>query len=196
VHNRRQFLVTGAAAAAMLAVPASAAVDYAAFITEVAREAITELSKSDPSDAARAAALKPLLLKYFDMPGIAKHVLGGYWKRIDAAQQQQYVDRFVDYIASVYAKRFQEYNGQQLEVKRVRDEGTGATVFTSIAGADDTRIDWEVRGDGSAPLITDVRVEGLSLADTHRQEFTSVLSQNNGDINALMGIMKQKSLIH
>ncbi len=88
---------------------AAAAVDFSAFVAEAARVSITELSNADATDAARAAALKPLLLKYFDMPNIARHVLGGYWKKIGAEQQKPYVDQFVNYIASVYAKRFKDY---------------------------------------------------------------------------------------
>jgi phospholipid transport system substrate-binding protein len=191
--------MTVAAAAAFLGTPAFAATDLSAFVNEVAKEAITSLSKADPTDPARAAALKPILLKYFDMPGMAKHVLGAYWKKITPEQQEAFVGQFTNYIASVYGQRFKAYKGQKLEVKRVRDEGARAVVFTAVAeGSEDAgaRVDWEISNNGSQPLIADIRVEGLSLSDTHRQEFTSVLSQHNGDIGALMGILKNKSLVN
>ena len=190
--------MTAAAAAALLAAPASAATDLSAFVNEVANEAITSLSQADPTDPARAAALKPILVKYFDMPGMAKHVLGAYWKKITPEQQEAFVGQFTNYIASVYGQRFKAYKGQKLEVKRVRDEGGRAIVFTAVAeGSEDAgaRVDWEISNNGQ-PLIADIRVEGLSLSDTHRQEFTSVLSQHNGDIGALMGILKNKSLVN
>jgi phospholipid transport system substrate-binding protein len=204
MQNRRTFLTTAAAfligAAALFAsVPAQAASDLAAFVNTVAEESITTLSKADPTDPARAAALKPVLLKYFDMPGLAKHVLGAYWKKLAPEQQQAFVAQFTNYVASVYGQRFKAYKGQKLEVKRVRDQGATATVFTAVAaGSEDSgaRVDWEITNDSGQPLIADIRVEGLSLADTHRQEFTSVLSQHNGDITALMGILKNKSLVN
>lgn len=199
MHNRRTLLITAAAAAAFLGSPAFAAADLSAFVNEVANEAITTLSKADPTDPARAAALKPILLKYFDMPGMAKHVLGAYWKKITPEQQQAFVGQFTNYIASVYGQRFKAYKGQKLEVKRVRDEGARAVVFTAVAeGSEDAgaRVDWEISSNSGQPLIADIRVEGLSLSDTHRQEFTSVLSQHNGDISALMGILKNKSLVN
>jgi phospholipid transport system substrate-binding protein len=198
MHNRRTFLMTAAAAAALLGNPAWAATDLAGFVNTVADEAITTLSKADPTDPARAAALKPILLKYFDMPGMARHVLGAYWKKITPEQQEAFIGQFTNYIASVYGQRFKAYKGQKLDVKRVRDEGARAIVFTAVAeGSEDAgaRVDWEIKNDG-APLVSDIRVEGLSLSDTHRQEFTSVLSQHNGDINALMGILKNKSLVN
>ncbi len=169
------FVLLGAGAAV---VPARAAADLSAFVNEVAEASITELSHADPTDPARAAALKPILVKYFDMPGLAKHVLGGYWKKISADEQKQFTDTFINYVASVYGQRFKEYNGQKLEVKRVRDQGASATVFTAVAGGSDSgaRVDWEINSSGAEPLVEDIRVEGLSLADTHRQEFTSVMA--------------------
>jgi phospholipid transport system substrate-binding protein len=202
MHNRRTLLITAATAltgVAFLGTPAFAAADLSAFVNDVANEAITSLKAAGPTDPERAAALKPILLKYFDMPGMAKHVLGAYWKKITAEQQQAFVGQFTNYIASVYGQRFKAYKGQKLEVKRVRDQGATATVFTAVAeGSEDAgaRVDWEIKNDGSAPLVADIRVEGLSLSDTHRQEFTSVLSQHNGDIGALMGILKNKSLVN
>jgi phospholipid transport system substrate-binding protein len=200
--NRRVF---SAAAASLLltaglgAGRASAAADLSAFVNEVSDAAITELAHASPDDASRAAALKPVLLKYFDMQGLAKHVLGAYWKKISPDQQQQFTQTFINYVASVYGQRFKEYKGQKLEVKRVRDQGASATVFTAVAGGSEdagARIDWEINSSSGAPLVEDIRVEGLSLGDTHRQEFTSVLSQHGGDINALMGILKSKSLVN
>jgi len=199
MHNRRTLLLTAAAAAAFFSVPALAASDLSAFVDEVAKEAITSLSKADPTDPARAAALKPILLKYFDMPGMAKHVLGAYWKKITPEQQEAFTAQFTNYIASVYGQRFKAYKGQQLEVKRVRDEGAHAMVFTAVAeGSEDAgaRVDWEISNSDGQPRVADIRVEGLSLSDTHRQEFTSVLSQHGGDITALMGILKNKSLVN
>ncbi len=199
MQNRRTILMTAAAAAAFFSVPAFAATDLSAFVNQIADEAITTLSKADPTDTARAAALKPILVKYFDMPDMAKHVLGAYWKKLSPEQQEAFVGQFTNYMASVYGQRFKAYKGQKLEVKRVRDQGALATVFTAVAeGSEDAgaRVDWEVKNDGPEPLVVDIRVEGLSLADTHRQEFTSVLSQHNGDITALMGILKNKSLVN
>ena len=199
MQNRRTILMTAAAAATFFSVPAFAATDLSAFVNQIADEAITTLSKANPTDTARAAALKPILVKYFDMPDMAKHVLGAYWKKLSPEQQEAFVAQFTNYMASVYGQRFKAYKGQKLEVKRVRDQGALATVFTAVAeGSEDAgdRVDWEVKNDGPEPRVVDIRVEGLSLADTHRQEFTSVLSQHNGDITALMGILKNKSLVN
>src|SRR5690348_15622916 len=136
--NRRALLAAVAASLLLSAgaavMPARAATDLSTFVGEVSDASITSLSRANPTDPARAAALKPILLKYFDMPGLAKHVLGAYWKKISPDQQQAFTAQFTNYVASVYGQRFKEYKGQKLEVKRVRDQGANATVFTAVAG--------------------------------------------------------------
>ena len=179
--------------------PSYAKTDLGAFITEVADHAITALSSASATDAARAAALKPVLEQYFDMPGIAKHTLGAYWKKATPEQQQNYIQAFIDYMSVVYGQRFKEYTGQKLTVKRVREDGDkGGTVFATVDNSDSQppRVDWDVRTDGDRPLITDIRVEGLSLAETHRQEFTSVISQNGGNVDALIAMLHKKATIN
>ncbi len=95
-------------------------------------------------------------------------------------------------MSAVYGKRFAEYSGQQLAVQKVREAGEISTVFTIVKGAEgEPRVDWDVNT-AAGNKITDVRVEGLSLAETHRQEFASVISSNGGKVQALIDILKKK----
>ncbi len=185
--------MAAAAFAAAVSVSApSAFADQAeleAFIQSLSQKAITELS-SATTDKERAAKLLPILQQYFDMPKLAKHTLGLYWKRATPEEQTAYVDIFTQYMSAVYGKRFAEYSGQSLAVQKVRDNGDTSTVFTIVKGAQgEPRVDWDVAGGNK---ITDVRVEGLSLAETHRQEFSSVISSNGGKVSALIDILKKK----
>ncbi|WP_374650980.1 phospholipid-binding protein MlaC [Dongia sp.] len=161
------------------------------FIASLSQKAITELSAAS-TDKERAARLLPILREYFDMPKLAKHTLGLYWKRATPEEQQAYVAVFTEYMSAVYGKRFAEYSGQQLAVQKVREAGEISTVFTIVKGAEgEPRVDWDVNT-AAGNKITDVRVEGLSLAETHRQEFASVISSNGGKVQALIDILKKK----
>ena len=52
---------------------------------------------------------------------------------------------------------------------------------------DRIKIDWRVyTKQVDKPLIRDLIVEGLSLARTQKEEFASILSSNNDDINILI----------
>jgi phospholipid transport system substrate-binding protein len=96
-------------------------------------------------------------------------------------------------MSAVYGKRFAEYSGQSLAIQKVREAGDLSTVFTIVKGAEgEPRVDWDVSTAGGNKMITDVRVEGLSLAETHRQEFSSVISSNGGKVSALIDILKKK----
>ena len=195
--TRRSFGAAGAFAAAVsispLARPALAdQASLEAFIGSLSKQAITELTSAGTYKE-RAAKLLPILQKFFDMPKLAKHTLGLYWKRATPEERDAYVAVFTEYMSAVYGKRFAEYSGQQLAVQKVRESGDTSTVFTIVKGAEgEPRVDWDVNTNGGNNMITDVRVEGLSLAETHRQEFASVISSNGGKVQALIDILKKK----
>ncbi len=195
--TRRSFVAAAAFAAAVsispLARPALAdQASLEAFIGSLSKQAITELTSAGTYKE-RAAKLLPILQKFFDMPKLAKHTLGLYWKRATPEERDAYVAVFTEYMSAVYGKRFAEYSGQQLAVQKVRESGDTSTVFTIVKGAEgEPRVDWDVNTNGGNNMITDVRVEGLSLAETHRQEFASVISSNGGKVQALIDILKKK----
>ena len=62
-------------------------------------------------------------------------------------------------------------------------------VFTKLIGTSDrpeVKIDWRVyTKNPENPLVRDLIIEGLSLARTQKEEFSSILSSNDGEINAL-----------
>lgn len=165
------------------------------FVDTLSNTTLQQLS-SQQSDADRVAKLRPILQKYFDMPAIAKYVLGGYWKKATPQQQQDFLSAFTDYISVTYGKRFSQYSGHQMQIKRVHDDGNGhATAFTivQVTGKDPTRVDWVIDSVDNSFHVLDLRVEGLSISDTHRQEFASVIQNNGGNVQALIDILHQKA---
>lgn len=175
---------------------AQASADPTAFIEEVSSKAITEMAPAtQETDQQRAAKLKPLLERYFDMPAIARYVLGAYWRKATPEEQSEFTAVLTDFLALAYGKRFATYTGHDMAVERVRDEGDGrTTVFSTVQlpNGEPARVDWTIEQAGDTYKIADVKVEGLSLADTHRQEFASVISKNGGSVSALIDVLKQK----
>jgi phospholipid transport system substrate-binding protein len=165
------------------------------FVNTLSNTTLQQLS-GQQSDAERVAKLRPILDKYFDMPAISKYVLGGYWRKATPDQQKEFVAAFTDYVSVSYGKRFGQYSGHKMDIKRVHDDGDGhATAFTVVqaAGEDPTRVDWVIDTVDNSFHILDLRVEGLSLSDTHRQEFASVIQNNGGDVQKLIEILHQKA---
>ena len=62
-------------------------------------------------------------------------------------------------------------------------------VYSKLIGTSDrpeVNINWRVyTKDPEKPLIRDLIIEGLSLARTQKEEFNSILANNNGNIESL-----------
>jgi len=193
----RLVLAAGLALSGWMAAPAvQASADPTSFIEEVSTKAITEMAPAaSETDKERAAKLKPLLEQYFDMPAIAKYMLGSYWRKATPEEQTEFTAVVTDFLALAYGKRFATYTGHEMAVGRVRDDGDGRSVVFStvkLPSGDPARVDWTVEQAGDSFKIADVKVEGLSLADTHRQEFASVINNNGGSVGKLIEILKKK----
>jgi len=197
MSTRRLLIAAGVVLFGWTAAPAvQASADPTSFIQEVSSQAITQMAPAaQETDQQRAAKLKPLLEKYFDMPAIAKYMLGSYWRKATPEEQSDFTATLTDFLALAYGKRFATYTGHEMQVGRVRDEGDGrTTVFSTVKlpQGDPARVDWTIEAAGDSYKIADVKVEGLSLADTHRQEFASVISSNGGSIGKLIQVLKKK----
>ena len=67
-------------------------------------------------------------------------------------------------------------------------------VNSILVGTDqrpEVKIDWRVNTKNpNKPMIIDLIIEGLSLARTQKEEFSSIIESNDGDINALFDTLK------
>ncbi len=197
MSHRRQLLAAGLLLLGLTAAPmALAAGDPATFVKDVSNQAITELAVAQgASDKDRAIKLKPILEQYFDMPGISKYMLGSYYRKATPEEQTAFTAVLTDFLALSYGKRFATYTGHEMAIGRVRDDGDGlSTVFSvvKLPTGEEARVDWIILSQDSSYKISDVKVEGLSLADTHRQEFASVISNNGGSVAKLIEVLRKK----
>ena len=91
-----------------------------------------------------------------------------------------------------------EYTNPEIDVRNKDKINENYTIVNSILKATDERpeikIDWRIyTKNPDNPLIRDLIIEGLSLARTQKEEFTSVLNSNNGDIKALFKVLEEFS---
>jgi phospholipid transport system substrate-binding protein len=185
-----------AAVAALSPAPARAADDAASFIADLGNQAIQVLS-SQQSEAEREKQFRALFDKGFDPNTIARFVLGPYWRVASEAQRQEFIRLFTTYIVHVYTVRFNDFNNQQFKVTGSRPESENSTLVASqivgAAGEAPLRIDWRVAKTENGLKITDVIVEGVSMAITERQEFTAVIQRAGGQIDALLKMLREKT---
>ena len=195
---RRSFLtatfiaLTGALAPA---ISAGAAADPAAMISNLGTQALQVLGK-DATQSQRVARFRELLRDDFDVPVIARFVLGRYWNVATEEQRAEFTKLFEDYIAIAYATRLAEYSGEQFKVISSRPDGDGAIVSSQIvrpAGAAPIKVDWRLVGRGGVYKISDVSVDGISMAVTERSEFASVIQHNGGQVQSLIAMLRDKT---
>src|SRR5258705_13752310 len=130
--TRRSVLTAFVLIAAALAPAALAAADPAAVINNLGNRALEVLGKNT-TPAQRAARFQELFREDFDVPGIARFVLGRYWKTATPEQQQEFIKLFEDYIALVYSAQLPAYSGETLKVTGSRPGPKLAMVASETA---------------------------------------------------------------
>jgi phospholipid transport system substrate-binding protein len=194
---RRRFLIGACALIAIMmsACSGAAAADPAAVIANLGNQALEMLGKNvDPNQ--RVARFRQLFTDDFDVPGIARFVLGRYWNIATEPQQQEFVKLLTNYIALAYSNRLAEYSGESLQVTGTRPAPDGSVVSSKIIrpnGAPPAQVDWLLTQHDSAYKISDVIVEGVSMAVTQRSEFASVIQRNGGQVQGLITALRQKT---
>ena len=165
------------------------------FIQSTVNRASQILSK-DISKEEKINQLKIIAKETVDIRGVGLYSLGSARKEINNDQKNTYLNLFENYFLKSFSSRLAEYTNPEIEVKNKQILNNNYTIVNSILIATDDRpevkIDWRVyTKNPEKPLIRDLIVEGLSLARTQKEEFASILSANNNDINVLISKLEE-----
>jgi phospholipid transport system substrate-binding protein len=167
--------------------------DARGFVSTLGTEAIQVLGPS-VSPAQRLARFRELFRNDFDVPGIGRFVLGRYWATATPQEQQDFLGLFQEYIVRAYSTRLAEYGGEPFRVTGSRPNGGETVVSSEIIRTNGSRIavDWYLIDRGGSHKITDVYVGGVSMKVTQRDEFSSIIQRNGGQVGALIAQLRQK----
>jgi len=144
----------------------------------------------------RIEKLKEIAKDTVDINGIGFFTLGAYRKTINDAQLEEYKILFEQYFLKSFSSRLAEYSNPEIEVTTKKKLNENYTMVSSILVGTDNRpevkIDWRIyTKNPNNPVIRDLVIEGLSLARTQKEEFSSIIEGNDGDINALFITLKK-----
>ena len=198
MHRRHLLLGAGALTVPFVfsfAAPAWAANAAEDFVSGSIQAGFDILNDRAASQAERRERFASFLLGLTDAKRVAVFMLGRYAQTAAQADLDSYVAAYQDYAMTVYQSYFTLYSGQNLRVTSSRERAPGDfVVATNLVGPGSSpmEIDFRVRTDGDKPLLVDVGVAGVWLALAQRDEFLSVLAQNNGDIKALTGHLRAR----
>lgn len=195
---RRSLSVLVAAAALLLwAAPVRAApTGPTVFVDGLVQQALTMLNNPQMPDSEREQRFSTLLQTGFDIPRIARFVLGRYWLSASDQERSQFSQLFAQWVVRTYAARFKDYSGETLKVIGARTESASSYVVTSqlihTNGAPPATIYWHVNKIGDDLKIVDVEVEGVSMALTEREEIASAIQRDGGTVAGLNQQLKQR----
>ena len=159
------------------------------FISSVTNEASNILS-SKLSDEEKILKLIKIGEDSVDIDGVGLYTLGKYRKTLTDSQKEKYKVLFKNYFLKSFSGRLVGYSDAKIAVlsEEIKNEKY-TIVFTKLIGNSErpeVKIDWRVyTKDPENPLIRDLVIEGLSLARTQKEEFSSIIENNNGNIEAL-----------
>ena len=165
------------------------------FIQEIVDEAKEILVESN-SDKYKSDKLTEIALATVDINGVGFYTLGSYRKDLTEEQKKEYTILFKKYFLKTFVSRLTDYSEPKIDVISADKKNEKYTIVYSILLATDKRaevkIDWRVyTKDPNKPLIRDLIIEGLSLARTQKEEFSSIIESNDGNINALFNKLRE-----
>ena len=133
-----------------------------------------------------------------DIRGVGFYSLGSARKDLNDEQKDTYSNLFEDYFLKSFSSRLAEYTNPEIEVKSKQIINNNYTIVNSVLIATierpEVKIDWRVyTKNPNNPLIRDLIIEGLSLARTQKEEFSSILNSNDGNINSLFKVLEEFS---
>ena len=151
------------------------------------------ISKEKKMDELRLIAKETV-----DIRGIGFYTLGSVRKTLNDDQKKRYAILFEEYFLKSFSSRLAEYTNPEIDVQSKEILSENYTIVNSILKGTSERpeikIDWRIyTKKPENPLIRDLIIEGLSLARTQKEEFSSILNSNDNDINALFKTLEEFS---
>ena len=142
--------------------------------------------------------LKLIAKETVDIRGIGFYTLGSVRKTLNDDQKKRYAILFEEYFLKSFSSRLAEYTNPEIDVQSKEILSENYTIVNSLlkgtAERPEVKIDWRIYTKNSDnPLIRDLIIEGLSLARTQKEEFSSILNSNDNDINALFRTLEEFS---
>ena len=165
------------------------------FISEIIAEAKKILIESNSKEF-KTKKLSEMALRTVDIKGVAYYSIGKYRKNFSEEQLKEYLVLFEKYFLKSFTSRLTDYSDPKIDVISIKVLNPKYTLVKSLLVATDkkpeVKIDWRIyTKNPEKPLIRDLIIEGLSLARTQKEEFSSIIETNDGDISKLFESLKE-----
>jgi len=166
------------------------------FVSELVNDAISKLSDKNLSEEAKTTFIENIALENVDINALGLYTLGELRKSTDKNNLESYQKAFKKYFLKSLTSRLSDYSSNKFEIISAEKKSSNYTIVKSKISENEKqpeiKIDWRIyTKNPQKPLIRDLIVEGLSLARTQKEEFSSILNSNNNDINVLIAKLNE-----
>ena len=166
------------------------------FIEELLNDAINKRSEKNIDKEEKKEFVIKIALENVDIKALGLYTLGDLRKSTDKNSLSKYQDSFQKYFLKSLTSRLTDYSNNKFQIISADKKSVSYTIVKSkifeSENKPEIKIDWRVyTKNPDKPLIRDLIVEGLSLARTQKEEFSSILSSNNNDINILISKLEE-----
>jgi phospholipid transport system substrate-binding protein len=163
------------------------------FVDKVAGEVLA-IIKNDALDASgKKAKVNTIFLNVVDIPFVAKFVLGKHWRTATPEQRAQYLAAYEPFLINNYVSRITKYSGQTYTIMRTRKDNNDYVVNMELLDPNGPNVvmDYRVRPAGKQFKVIDIVIENVSLLNTQRSEFNSVVT--NKGLDFLIKALEKKA---
>ena len=172
--------------------------DSGAFVKALGNRAIELLTSTQISDEEQATRFRTLLREGFAVDKIGRFVLGKYRRKATTEELKEFLELFENYIVSLYSSAFRNYSGETFVVSRVVNTRNAhdTMVVTHINPETDpnpTKVVFQVRNWKGVYKVLDIKIQGVSMILTQRDEFTGLIRNNGGKVAALISALRKKT---
>lgn len=187
---------------ALAVTPAQAATPAEQFVSDNTQKGLGILNNKDLSKDQRKAEFRTFLLSLTDIQAIGRYTLGQYRRSAAPDDLAAFDATFKEFALAVYQSYFAKYTGQTLQVTGSYPLGADETVVKSVVVdpkknvSKPLEVNFRVQSAGGRFVVVDFSVEGVWIRELERNDFTSVLGQNGGDIKALIALLKKKTTLY
>tara|TARA_B000000609_G_C24128136_1_gene323712 strand:+ start:516 stop:1118 length:603 start_codon:yes stop_codon:yes gene_type:complete len=166
------------------------------FIQELVNDAISQLSDKSVQQEEKVKFIENLAINHVDVKGLSLYTLGEIRKTTDKQRLERYQIAFEKYFLKSLTSRLTDYSSSDFIVTDSDQKSSKYTIVSSKVkptnGDPEIKIDWRVyTKNPDKPLIRDLIVEGLSLARTQKEEFSSILNSNNNNVDILISKLEE-----
>ena len=163
------------------------------FVLETTKNAKSIILDSSLNENQKRTKLEKLALDAVDVAGLARYTLGEEAKNLSDKQMTEFVNTFKIFFSKNISHKLKDYSDQDVKVigsKKISENYV--LVDSKIVSTKDKQeisVEWRVFLIDNKLIIRDLVVEGLSLAKTQREEFSSIIA--NKGFAALIQILKE-----